>query len=154
MQEANFLTRFGKRVTLVHRGDSFRASKIMQDRVNSNPKIDVLTNTVIDEILDPSSGEVRSVILRDVVTAKRWEKPVDGLFVAIGHTPNTKPFEGLLDLDEDGYIRSHGGAKTSVPGVFHAGDVQDRVFRQAITAAGAGCMGAIEVERFLESVTH
>lgn len=152
MQEANFLTRFGRRVTLVHRRDSFRASKIMQDRVASNPKIDVLTNTVVDEILDPAVREVRSVLLRDLNTGRRWEKAVDGLFVAIGHTPNTKPFKGLIDLDDDGYIRSYGGAKTNVPGVFHAGDVQDRVFRQAITAAGAGCMAAMEVERYLESL--
>jgi thioredoxin reductase (NADPH) len=152
MQEANFLTRFGKRVTLVHRRESFRASKIMQDRVLSNSKIDVLTNTVIDEIRDPKAQEVRSVILRNVETNERWEKPVDGLFVAIGHIPNTRPFQDQIELDGDGYIVSHGGARTSVPGVFHAGDVQDWVYRQAITAAGAGCMAAIEAERFLESL--
>jgi thioredoxin reductase (NADPH) len=154
MQEANFLTRFGKHVTLVHRRESFRASKIMQDRVFANPKIDVLTNTVIDEIQDPAAKEVRSVVLRDVRTGRRWEKPVDGLFVAIGHIPNTEPFAGQIELDADGYIISHGGARTSIPGVFHAGDVQDRVYRQAITAAGAGCMAAIEAERYLESTAH
>lgn len=154
MEEANFLTRFGKRVTLVHRRESFRASKIMQDRVFANPKIDVLTNTVIDEILDPAAREVRSVLVRDVQTGRRWEKPVDGLFVAIGHVPNTQPFARQIELDPDGYIVSHGGARTSVRGVFHAGDVQDRVYRQAITAAGAGCMAAIEAERYLESALH
>lgn len=154
MQEANFLTRFGRRVTLVHRRDSFRASKIMQDRVFANPKIEVLTNTVIDEIRDPEAKEVRSVILRNVDTGQRWEKPIDGLFMAIGHIPNTQPFQGQLDLDEEGYIMSSGGARTSVQGVFHAGDVQDRIYRQAITAAGAGCMAAIEAERYLESIAH
>lgn len=154
MQEANFLTRFGKRVTLVHRRESFRASKIMQDRVFANSKIDVLTNTVIDEILDPAAREVRSVILRDAQTGRRWEQHVDGLFVAIGHVPNTQPFTGQIELDPDGYIVSHGGARTSVRGVFHAGDVQDRVYRQAITAAGAGCMAAIEAERCLELSLH
>jgi len=154
MEEANFLTRFGKRVTLVHRRDEFRASKIMFDRAKANPKIDWLTNTVIDEVMDGGTGLVTAVTLRNLLTSETWVRDVDGLFVAIGHIPNTKPFVGQIDLDPDGYILSKGGARTSVEGVFHAGDVQDRVYRQAITAAGAGCMAAIEAERMLEHEGH
>lgn len=150
MEEANFLTRFGRRVALVHRRDTFRASKIMLDRVKANPKIEMITNTVVEEVHDVEKGEVTGVTLRNLVTNETWQRAVDGFFVAIGHIPNTKPFQGQIDLDEEGYILSHGGARTNIEGVFHAGDVQDRVYRQAITAAGAGCMAAIEVERFLE----
>jgi thioredoxin reductase (NADPH) len=154
MEEANFLTRFGREVALVHRRDAFRASKIMVDRTRSNPKIEMITNTIVDDIYDVDKGYVTGVKLRNVVTGDIAEREVDGFFVAIGHIPNTKPFVGKLDLDEEGYIVSHGGARTSVNGVFHAGDVQDRSYRQAITAAGAGCMAAIEVERFLEAEGH
>ena len=154
MEEANFLTRFGESVTIVHRRDEFRASKIMLERARANPKIRWMTNTVIEDVYDVEKGYVAGVKLRNVKTGETWVEPVDGLFLAIGHIPNTKPFAGQIELDAEGYIVSHGGARTSVPGVFHAGDVQDRVYRQAITAAGAGCMAAIEAERFLEAEGH
>jgi thioredoxin reductase (NADPH) len=154
MEEANFLTRFGSEVALVHRRDVFRASKIMLDRARANPKIVWITNAAVDEIYDTNQGFVTGVKLKDLRNGKSWERDVDGFFVAIGHIPNTKPFEGQLDLDEDGYIVSHGGARTNITGVFHAGDVQDRTYRQAITAAGAGCMAAMEAERFLETEGH
>lgn len=154
MEEANFLTRFGSEVTLVHRREQFRASKIMLDRARANPKIKFLLNTVVDDVYDIAKNEVTGVRLRDVVTGKAWDQEVDGFFLAIGHIPNTKPFVGQVDLDPDGYIISKGGARTNLTGVFHAGDVQDRVYRQAITAAGAGCMAAIEAERFLEAEGH
>ena len=154
MEEANFLTRFGEDVTLVHRRDEFRASKIMLDRARANPKIKFLTHTVVEEIYDAAVGHVTGVRLRNVQTGRTWDEPVDGFFVAIGHIPNTAMFRGQLDTDADGYIVSHGGARTNIPGVFHAGDVQDRIYRQAITAAGAGCMAAIEAERFLEAEGH
>jgi len=151
MEEANFLTRFGREVTLVHRREEFRASKIMLDRARHNPKVKFLLNTVVEEIHDPAQHLVTGARLRNVKTGEVWEQPVDGFFLAIGHVPNTKVFRGQLDTDADGYIVSHGGARTNIPGVFHAGDVQDRTYRQAITASGAGCMAAMEVERFLES---
>jgi len=154
MEEANFLTRFGEEVALVHRRDAFRCSKIMLERARNNPKIKFLTNTVVDDVLDADQHLVTSVKLRNVKTGETWMRDVDGFFVAIGHIPNTKPFEGQIELDPDGYIVSKGGARTSVTGVFHAGDVQDRSYRQAITAAGAGCMAAIEAERFLEAEGH
>ncbi len=154
MEEANFLTRFGRNVMLVHRRDTFRASKVMLDRVKANPKIELILNTAVDEIFDVTKGEVTGVRLKNLVTGELTERAVDGFFVAIGHIPNTKIFEGQLDLDPDGYLVSHGGARTNIAGVFHAGDVQDRVYRQAITAAGAGCMAAIEAERFLEAEGH
>jgi thioredoxin reductase (NADPH) len=154
MEEANFLTRFGSEVALVHRREEFRASKIMLDRARANPKIRFLANTVVEELYDASKQLVTGVRLRNVKTGERWEQPVDGFFVAIGHIPNTKVFEGQIETDPDGYIVSKGGARTSVPGVFHAGDVQDRVYRQAITASAAGCMAAIEAERYLEAEGH
>ncbi len=154
MEEANFLTRFGESVTVVHRRSHFRASKIMLERARNNPKIRFLTDTVVDDIYDAASKLVTGARLRNLVTNEAWDEPVDGFFLAIGHIPNTAPFIGKIDLDHDGYIVSHGGARTSCKGVFHAGDVQDRTYRQAITAAGAGCMAAIEVERFLESEGH
>ncbi len=153
MEEANFLTRFSD-VMLVHRREEFRASKIMIDRVKNNPKITVIVNSVVDEVIADESGVVSKVRLHNVKTNEFSEHAVDGFFVAIGHIPNTKPFVGQLDLDEDGYIKSHGGARTNIHGVFHAGDVQDKVYRQAITAAGAGCMAAIEVEKLLEAEEH
>jgi len=154
MEEANFLTRFGREVTLVHRRGEFRASKIMLDRARHNPKIKFLTNTVVDEVMDVSRNTVTGVKLRNLKTGEQWQQDVDGFFVAIGHIPNTAVFKGQLQTDPDGYIVSMGGARTNVPGVFHAGDVQDRVYRQAITASGAGCMAAMEVERFLEAEGH
>jgi len=154
MEEANFLTRFGSEITVVHRRDQFRASKIMLDRAIANPKIKFLTNTVVEDLYDVSKNTVTGVKLRDTVTGKVWEQEVTGFFVAIGHIPNTKPFVGQIDLDPDGYIVSKGGARTNITGVFHAGDVQDRVYRQAITASGAGCMAAMEAEKFLEAEGH
>lgn len=154
MEEANFLTRFGREVTLVHRREEFRASKIMLDRARHNPKIKFVMNTVVDEVHDVGKGIVTAVKLRNLRTGEAWMQDVDGFFVAIGHIPNTKVFKGQIETDGDGYIISKGGARTSVAGVFHAGDVQDRTYRQAITAAGAGCMAAIEVERYLEAEGH
>jgi len=149
MEEANFLTRFGDTITLVHRSENFRASKIMLDRVRANRKVTFLTNTVVEDVYDISKNIVTGVKLHDLKTGRVWDETADGYFVAIGHIPNTKPFVGQIDLDPDGYILSKGGARTNIAGVFHAGDVQDRTYRQAITAAGAGCMAAIEAERFL-----
>ena len=154
MEEANFLSRFGSEVTLVHRRDQFRASKIMLDRATANPKIKFLTNTVVEDIHDVDTNLVSHVRLRNTVTGAVWEQEVDGFFVAIGHIPNTAVFKGQIDTDADGYILSKGGARTNIPGVFHAGDVQDRTYRQAITASGAGCMAAMEAERFLEAEGH
>jgi thioredoxin reductase (NADPH) len=154
MEEANFLTRFGSEVTIIHRREEFRASKIMLERAQANPKIKWLTNTVVEEVQDLEKGYVTGVKLRNVKTGEIWDQEVDGFFLAIGHIPNTKPFEGQLDLDADGYIIGHGGARTNIEGVFHAGDVEDRTYRQAITAAGAGCKAAIEAERFLEAEGH
>jgi thioredoxin reductase (NADPH) len=154
MEEANFLTRFGREVALVHRRDAFRASKIMLERARANSKIEFVMNTAVEDVYDVKQNIVTGVKLRNLLTGETWEREVDGLFVAIGHIPNTKVFKGQLDLDPDGYLLSHGGARTNIPGVFHAGDVQDRVYRQAITAAGAGCMAAIEVERMLEAEGH
>src|SRR6266571_9235275 len=151
MEEATFLTRFGSEVTLVHRREQFRASKIMLDRARSNPKIKFMLNTVVEDLYDVSKNLVTGVKLRDTLTGRVWEQEVDGFFLAIGHIPNSKPFVGQIDLDPDGYILSKGGARTNITGVFHAGDVQDRAYRQAVTAAGAGCMAAMEVERFLEA---
>ncbi len=154
MEEANFLSRFGSEVTLVHRREEFRASKIMLDRARHNPKVNFLLNTTVEEVHDVSQKLVTSVRLRNVKTNEVWNQDVDGFFLAIGHIPNTKVFKGQLETDPDGYILSKGGARTNIAGVFHAGDVQDRTYRQAITAAGSGCMAAIEVERFLEAEGH
>jgi thioredoxin reductase (NADPH) len=154
MEEASFLTRFGETVTIVHRREEFRASKFMLERVRKNPKIRFLLNAVVEDVYDVGQGVVSAVQLKNVKTGDEWREDVDGLFLAIGHIPNTKPFVGQLDLDPEGYIVSHGGARTNIVGIFHAGDVQDRVYRQAITAAGAGCMAAIEAERFLEAQGH
>jgi thioredoxin reductase (NADPH) len=154
MEEANFLARFGSEVTLVHRREEFRASKIMLDRARHNPKIKFMLNTVVEEVHDVSKHLVSGVRLRNTQTNEVWDQEVDGFFLAIGHIPNTKVFKGQIETDADGYILSKGGARTNVAGVFHAGDVQDRVYRQAITASGAGCMAAIEVEKFLEAEGH
>ncbi len=152
MEEANFLTKFASKVTLVHRRDSFRASKIMQDKVRANPKIELRMNTVVHEIRDTGKGEVTSVVLQDVETGALTEIPVAGVFVAIGHTPNTTLFKGQLELDADGYVVTKDGTKTNIPGVFACGDVQDHVYRQAITAAGTGCMAALDAEHYLDGV--
>jgi thioredoxin reductase (NADPH) len=154
MEEANFLTRFGREVLLVHRRDEFRASKIMLDRARHNPKIRFVTNAAVEEIYDVSKNLVTGARLRDLKTGKVWDEAVDGFFVAIGHIPNTAVFRDQIETDPDGYILSKGGARTNISGVFHAGDVQDRVYRQAITASGAGCMAAIEAERYLEAEGH
>jgi thioredoxin reductase (NADPH) len=154
MEEGNFLTRFASEVTLVHRRENFRASKIMLDRARSNPKIKFQHSTLVDDVYDVAQNNVTGVRLRDTHSGKTWHQEVDGLFVAIGHIPNTKPFQGQIDLDANGYVVSHGGARTNVHGVFFAGDVQDRNYRQAITASAAGCMAAIDAEKFLEAEGH
>jgi thioredoxin reductase (NADPH) len=151
MEEATFLTKFAAKVTVVHRRDQLRASKIMQDRAEKNPKITFVWDTVVDEVYgDPKGGGVTGVRFINVKTGKAEDFRTDGLFVAIGHEPNSKLFVGQLELDPNGYILTHDGAKTNIPGVFACGDVQDHVYRQAITAAGSGCMAAIDAERFLE----
>jgi thioredoxin reductase (NADPH) len=152
MEEAIYLTKFASKVTVIHRRDTLRASKIMQDKAFANPKITFIWDSEIAEVKDVSKGEVTSVVIRNLKTGSLTDLPLDGVFVAIGHTPNTSLFRGQLHLDATGYIVTHDGSKTSVPGVFAAGDVQDHVYRQAITAAGSGCMAAIDAERFLEHV--
>ena len=152
MEEATFLTKFASHVTVVHRRDTLRASKIMQDKALGNPKISFEWNTVVEEVTDTEKGVVTGIVLRNVSTGERKTLPVEGVFVAIGHTPNTHLFKGQIELDAAGYIVPRGGARTSVAGVFAAGDVQDHVYRQAVTAAGSGCMAAIDAERYLESL--
>ena len=152
MEEAIFLTKFASKVTVVHRRDTLRASKIMQEKAFANPKIEFAWNSDVEEILDVSKGVVTAIALKDNVTGARTELPVEGVFVAIGHTPNTGLFKGQLELDANGYIVTHNGTKTSIPGIFACGDVQDHVYRQAITAAGTGCMAAIDAERYLDRV--
>jgi thioredoxin reductase (NADPH) len=154
MEEALFLTKFARRVTVIHRRDKLRASKIMQEKALKNPKIDFTWDSTLEEILDVNQGKVTGARIRNLKTSAITERRVDGVFLAIGHTPNTQIFRGLLDMDELGYIKTHDGTRTSVAGVFAAGDVQDRVYRQAITAAGSGCMAAMDAERFLEHAGH
>jgi thioredoxin reductase (NADPH) len=150
MEESMYLSGICKTVTLVHRREEFRASKTMQERVFKNPKIKVVYNSAVDEVLDVSKGEVTGARLMNLKTKEKMDVPVTGLFVAIGHTPNTDLFVGQLDLHENGYIKTKPGtAQTNIPGVFAAGDVQDFVYRQAVTAAGSGCMAALEAERWL-----
>src|SRR5207248_2663487 len=149
IEEALFLTRFGDQVTVVHRRDALRASKIMQDRAFKNDKISFRWNSVVDEVLGDT--KVSGLRLRDVNTAELSDLEVTGVFVAIGHAPNTDVFRGQLDMDDAGYILTHDGTRTNVEGVFACGDVQDHIYRQAITAAGSGCMAAIDAERYLEA---
>jgi thioredoxin reductase (NADPH) len=139
-------------VTVVHRRDKLRASKIMQDKAHANPRIRFAWNSVVEEIADVAKGEVTGITLRSLTTGERAELPVHGVFVAIGHTPNTGLFANQLEMNPSGYILTHAGTRTSVPGVFAAGDVQDHVYRQAITAAGSGCMAAMDAEKYLEGV--
>lgn len=150
MEEALFLTRFATKVSLIHRSDQFRASKIMLERAQHNPKIEFLTNTVVEDVMDVSSKEVTGLKLRNVKTSKVWDFPTSAMFLGIGHIPNAKMFAGQLDMDQDGYLKTTDYVFTRVPGVFACGDVQDRRYRQAITASGSGCMAALEVEKFLE----
>jgi thioredoxin reductase (NADPH) len=152
MEEAVFLTRFASHVTVVHRRGTLRASKIMQDKAFANAKISFEWNAEVEEIRDAGKGEVTAMVLRNNVTGERKEIAVDGVFVAIGHTPNTRLFEGQIEMDANGYIVTHAGSRTSLPGVFACGDVQDHVYRQAITAAGSGCMAAIDAEKYLEGL--
>jgi thioredoxin reductase (NADPH) len=155
MEEATFLTKFASDVSVVHRRDTLRASKIMQDRAVKNPKISFIWDSIVDKVYgDPKAGGVTGVRLKNLKTGETRDFKADGLFVAIGHEPNTKLFVGQLDLDSAGYILTHDGTKTNVPGVFACGDVQDHVYRQAVTAAGTGCMAAIDTERFLEGQAH
>jgi thioredoxin reductase (NADPH) len=149
MEEATFLTKFAMKVSIVHRRDKLRASKIMQDRAMKNEKVSFIWNAVVEDIL--GHEVVTGVRLKNIVTGKTSAVPCAGVFVAIGHRPNTALFAGQIDMDEKGYIRTHTGTATSIPGVFAAGDVQDSRYRQAVTAAGSGCMAAIDAERFLES---
>jgi len=149
LEEANFLTRFATKVSIVHRRDKLRASRIMQDRAMKNEKISFVWNSVVEDIL--GTDIVSGARLKNVVTGKTFELPCSGLFVAIGHRPNTGLFVGQLEMDEKGYLKTHHGTATSLPGVFAAGDVQDSTYRQAITAAGSGCMAAIDAEHFLEA---
>ena len=152
MEEAVFLTKFASKVTLVHRRDTLRASKIMQDKARANPKIAWMLDSEVVEIQDGGTRQVTAMVVRNRKTAERTVVPVTGVFVAIGHTPNTALFTGQIETDENGYILTHDGAKTNVPGVFACGDVQDHIYRQAITAAGTGCMAAIDAEHYLDKI--
>ena len=159
MEEALFLTRFASKVTLLHRREGFRASKIMLERAIAHPNIELRTNTAVEEVLGVEEHEVKGLRLKDVKTGELCDLAVSGLFLGIGHEPNAKMFAGQMDLDEDGYIKTSGNVLTThngvvVPGVFACGDVQDRRYRQAITAAGSGCMAALEAEKFLEALGH
>jgi thioredoxin reductase (NADPH) len=151
MEEANFLSKFASRVSILHRRPEFRASKIMVDRARANDKIRLVTPVVVEEISDVAKGGVENVRLRNTQTNEISHLSVEGVFVAIGHEPNTKNFRGQLDMDENGYLITQHGSQTNVPGVFAAGDVQDHHYRQAVTAAGSGCMAAIDAEKFLDA---
>ena len=152
MEEAIYLTRHASKVTVIHRRDSLRASKIMQDKAFANPKIAFLWDSEIAEVNDVARGEVTGITVRNLKTGALSDVALEGVFIAIGHTPNTKLFTGQIELDENGYVRTHSGSRTNIPGVFAAGDVQDHHYRQAITAAGSGCMAAMDAERFLDGL--
>jgi len=156
VEEALYLTHHAERVTLIHRRDSLRAEKILQARLFANPKVTVVWNSVVEEILGDGTPEtVTGVRLRDVRSGVETQLPAAGVFVAIGHTPNTALFRGQVEMDTEGYIQTTAGStRTSVPGVFAAGDVQDKIFRQAVTAAGTGCMAALEAEKFLAGLAE
>jgi len=154
MEEATFLTRYATKVHVIHRRDTLRASKIMQQRAFSNEKIDFIWNTEVIEVLDPAQKKVSALKLRNTVTGEESVRPTDGLFIAIGHQPNTKIFEGQIEMNDVGYVVTKKGTMTSVDGVFAAGDVADPVWRQAVTAAGTGCAAAIDAERWLEAHSH
>jgi thioredoxin reductase (NADPH) len=151
MEEAIFLTKFASHVTVVHRRDTLRASKIMQDKAFANPKISFEWNSEVEDVKDAGRGAVSSVLLRNRLTGERKSLDVEGVFVAIGHTPNTGLFKGQLEMDENGYIRTS-GTRTNIQGVFACGDVQDHIYRQAVTAAGSGCMAAIDAEKYLDGI--
>jgi thioredoxin reductase (NADPH) len=150
MEEAIFLTRYASRVHLIHRRKEFRASKIMLERARANEKIQFVAPVAVEDVVDASKGAVEAVKLRNLETNETRVLPVEGVFIAIGHDPNTKIFQGKLEMDPNGYLVSRNGSKTTVPGVFVAGDVQDHHYRQAVTAAGSGCMAAMDAEKFLE----
>ncbi len=150
MEESMFLTKFAEKVVVIHRRDELRASRIMAERALNHPKMEFIWDSVVTEVLDPKEKKVEAVRLKNLKTGQEQTLPVEGVFIAIGHVPNTKPFVGQLDMNDQGYLLVHDGSKTSVEGVFAAGDVHDHVYRQAITAAGAGCRAAIDAERFLE----
>jgi thioredoxin reductase (NADPH) len=152
MEEAIFLTRFAAKVTVVHRRSTLRASKIMQDKARANHKIAWQLDSEVEEIRDGGKGDVTAMVVRNNKTGEKSDIPVSGVFVAIGHTPNTSLFQGQLELDRNGYIITHDGAKTNVPGVFACGDVQDHIYRQAITAAGTGCMAALDAEHYIDNI--
>ncbi len=150
MEEALFLTKFATKVTVVHRRERLRASKILQDKARANLKIAWMLNSEVEEIKDVGKGQVTAMVVREARTGASHEVPVDGVFIAIGHTPNTALFAGQLEMDANGYIITHDGTRTNMPGVFVCGDVQDHIYRQAVTAAGSGCMAALDAERYLE----
>jgi len=154
LEEAIYLTKFASKVTLVHRRDALRGSKIMQDKAFANPKISFEWDTEVVDVKDPALGVVSAIQLRNLKTGAERDLEVEGVFVAIGHTPNTSLFTGQLEMDEAGYLITRDGAKTNIAGVFACGDVQDHVYRQAITAAGSGCMAALDAERYLEHHGH
>ena len=151
MEEANFLTRFASKVTIVHRREGLRASQIMADRARANPKIDWMLNKTVDDIFAGDDGKVNMVRLEDTQSGEKTDVPTDGIFMAIGHKPNSDLFAGKLDMNDVGYVTVHDGTHTSVEGIFAAGDISDDKYRQAVTAAGMGCMAAIDVERWLEN---
>ncbi|MBA3269298.1 MAG: thioredoxin-disulfide reductase [Acidobacteria bacterium] len=154
MEEAIYLSKLCSTVTVIHRRDTLRASKVMQDKAKSTPNIKWIWNTAVVDIKDVTKGEVTGLVLKNLESGEIGELPIAGVFIAIGHIPNTTLLTGQLTLDENGYIVTYGGTRTNVPGVFAAGDVQDHVYRQAVTAAGTGCMAAIDAERFLSGVPH
>jgi thioredoxin reductase (NADPH) len=154
MEEAIYLSKLATQVTVIHRRDTLRASKVMQDKAFATPNISFIWNTEVVDIKDPDQGKVTSLVLCNTHTGAKSELAVDGVFIGIGHTPNTALFKGQLAMHDNGYLKTHHGSRTSLPGVFAAGDVQDHVYRQAVTAAGSGCMAAIDAERFLSGTLH